>query len=147
LVVSHRFSFSKTATGLLVHHSSRLNHQIIKNHFSKAFSENKTLIVIPSHKSSISVDMDYLNMFLNSAQMCTLYPVVWFMQSHRREIRMPKLSLPLHEFTLVVILKETRPPPCPNQDKTFPLLVLLVLPSHHNPGVQTVQVWIKRLPI
>jgi hypothetical protein len=29
----------------------------------------------------------------------------------------------------------------------FPLLVLPVLPSHHNTKVQTVQVWIKRLPI
>jgi hypothetical protein len=35
----------------------------------------------------------------------------------------------------------------PKPDKTFPLLVLPVLPSHHNPRVQTVQVQIKRLPI
>jgi hypothetical protein len=35
--------------------------------------ENKTLIVIPSHNSSISVGADYLNRFLNSAQRCTLY--------------------------------------------------------------------------
>jgi hypothetical protein len=28
-------------------------------------------------------------------------------------------------------------------DKTFPLLILLVLPSHHNPGVRTVQVQIE----
>jgi hypothetical protein len=32
-------------------------------------------------------------------------------------------------------------------DKTFPLLILPVLPSHHNPGVRTVQVQIERLPI
>jgi hypothetical protein len=43
--VSHWFSFSKTATGLPVHHSSRLNHRTFQNHFSKAFLENKTLNV------------------------------------------------------------------------------------------------------
>jgi hypothetical protein len=32
-------------------------------------------------------------------------------------------------------------------DKTFPLLNLPVLPSHHNPKVQTVQVQIERPPI
>jgi hypothetical protein len=31
----------------------------------------------------------------------------------------------------------------PKPDKTFPLLILLVLPSHHNPGVWTVQVQIE----
>jgi hypothetical protein len=28
-------------------------------------------------------------------------------------------------------------------DKTFPLLILLVLPSHHNPGVWTLRVLIE----
>jgi hypothetical protein len=37
LVVSHRFSFSKTATGLSVHHSSWLNRRTFQNHFSKIF--------------------------------------------------------------------------------------------------------------
>jgi hypothetical protein len=32
-------------------------------------------------------------------------------------------------------------------DKTFPLLILPVLPSHHNPGVWTVRVQIEGLPI
>jgi hypothetical protein len=32
-------------------------------------------------------------------------------------------------------------------DKTFPLLILPVLPSHHNPGVWTVRVQIEWLPI
>jgi hypothetical protein len=32
-------------------------------------------------------------------------------------------------------------------DKTFPFLILPVLPSRHNPGVRTVQVQIKRLVI
>jgi hypothetical protein len=31
----------------------------------------------------------------------------------------------------------------PKPDKTFPLLILPVLPSHHNPGVWTVQVQIE----
>jgi hypothetical protein len=35
----------------------------------------------------------------------------------------------------------------PKPDKTFPLLILPVLPSHHDPGVRTVQVQIKSLPI
>jgi hypothetical protein len=35
--VSHWFSFSKIATGLPVHHSSRLNRRTFYNHFSKEF--------------------------------------------------------------------------------------------------------------
>jgi hypothetical protein len=31
----------------------------------------------------------------------------------------------------------------PKPDKTFPLLILPVLPSHHNPGVYIVQVQIE----
>jgi hypothetical protein len=31
----------------------------------------------------------------------------------------------------------------PKPDKTFPLLILLMLPSHHNPGVWTVRVQIE----
>jgi hypothetical protein len=31
----------------------------------------------------------------------------------------------------------------PKPDKTFPFLILLVLPSRHNPGVRTVQVQIE----
>jgi hypothetical protein len=47
--VSHWFSFSKTATGLPVHHSSRLNRRtFLKTIFLKCtFFENKTLIAIP----------------------------------------------------------------------------------------------------
>jgi hypothetical protein len=47
--VSHWFSFSKTATGLPVHHSSRLNRRtFLKTNFLKrtSFFENKTLIAI-----------------------------------------------------------------------------------------------------
>jgi hypothetical protein len=35
----------------------------------------------------------------------------------------------------------------PKLEQNIPLLVLSVLPSHHNPRAQTVQVRIKRLPI
>jgi hypothetical protein len=48
--VSHWFSFSKTATGLPVHYSSRLNRRtFLKTTFLKRtfFLENKTLIAIP----------------------------------------------------------------------------------------------------
>jgi hypothetical protein len=62
-VVSHRFSFSKTATGLPVHRSSRLNRRTFQKPLFKSILENKTLIVIPSHNSSISVDADYSNRF------------------------------------------------------------------------------------
>jgi hypothetical protein len=35
----------------------------------------------------------------------------------------------------------------PKPDKTFPFLILSVLPSRHNAGVRTVQVQIELLPI
>jgi hypothetical protein len=35
----------------------------------------------------------------------------------------------------------------PKPDKTFPLLILPMLPNHHNPRVRTVQVQIERPPI
>jgi hypothetical protein len=79
LVVSHRFLLKKTTTGLLVHHSSRLNRRTFQNHFSKIFLENKALIVNPSHDSSIFMDMDYSNRFLNSTQRYTLYLLVMFL--------------------------------------------------------------------
>jgi hypothetical protein len=54
--VSRWFSFSKTATGLPVHHSSRLNRRtfFLKSHFSQKhlFLENKTVIVIPHQTHS-----------------------------------------------------------------------------------------------
>jgi hypothetical protein len=42
-LVSHRFLFSKIATGLPIHHSSRLNAGPFKTHFQNIL-ENKTLI-------------------------------------------------------------------------------------------------------
>jgi hypothetical protein len=72
--------------------------------------------------SSIPVDTDYSNRFSNSAQRCTLYPLVRFLRSHRRETRMPDLFLSSHVLTLTVIPEGVRPPPCPNQTKHSPSL-------------------------
>jgi hypothetical protein len=41
-VVSHWFSFSKTATGLPVHHSSRLDRQTLKPLFKSIFGKQNT---------------------------------------------------------------------------------------------------------
>jgi hypothetical protein len=76
------------------------------------------------------MDKDYLNRFFYSAHRCTLYPLVWFFQSHRHVIRVLKLSPPLHDFTLTVIPKGTRPPLTQTMTIMFPLLVLPVLPSY-----------------
>jgi hypothetical protein len=86
----------------------------------------------PCHESSISVDTDYSNRFSNSAQRYTLYPLVWFLQSHRREIRMPNLSLSLHFLTLTIIPEGVRPPPCPNRTKHSPSLSSLSHPTLRN---------------
>jgi hypothetical protein len=101
--VSHWFLFSKTATGLPVHHSSRLKHRtFLKTTFQKHFLENKTLIVIP-HQTRPFQWTQTIRIGLNSAQRGTLYPLVRFLQSHRREIRMPNLSLSSHVLTLTVL--------------------------------------------
>ena len=88
--VSHWFSFSKTATGLPVHHSSRLNRRtfFFKNHFSKAslFLENKTLIVIP-HQTRPFLWTQTIRIGLNSAQRGTLYPLVRLCDLMINEIR------------------------------------------------------------
>jgi hypothetical protein len=70
--------------------------------------------------SSIPVDTDYSNRF--EAQRGTLYPLVRFLRSHRRETRMLNLFLSSHVLTLTVIPKGVRPPPCPNRTKHSPSL-------------------------
>jgi hypothetical protein len=76
--VSHWFSFSKTATGLPVHHSSRLNRRTFyKPLFSNTpFFRKQSINCHTTPDSSIPVDTDYSNRFSNSAQRCTLYPLV-----------------------------------------------------------------------
>jgi hypothetical protein len=81
----------------------------------------KTLIVIP-HQTRPYQWTWTIRIGLNSAQRGTLYPLVWFLQSHRREIRMPNLFLSSHVLTLTVIPEGVRPPPCPNQTKLSPSL-------------------------
>jgi hypothetical protein len=82
--VSHWFSFSKTATGLPVHHSSRLNRRTFsKTTFLKIISffgrQNINCHTIPD--SSIPVDTDYSNRFELCAEVYTL-PTSPALRSH-----------------------------------------------------------------
>jgi hypothetical protein len=70
----------------------------------------------------------------NSAQRGTLYPLVWFLRSHRRETRMPDLFPSLYVLTLTVIQKESGHHHV-QTGQNFPPPILPVLPSLHNPGV------------
>jgi hypothetical protein len=81
----------------------------------------KTLIVIP-HQTRPFQWTRTIRIGLNSAQRGTLYPLVWFLRSHRRETRMPNLFPSSHVLTLMVIPEGVRPPPCPNQTKHSPSL-------------------------
>jgi hypothetical protein len=81
----------------------------------------KTLIVIP-HQTRPYQWTRTIQIGLNSAQRGTLYPLVRFLRSHRRGIRMPNLSLSSHVLTLTVIPEGVRPPPCPNWTKHSPSL-------------------------
>jgi hypothetical protein len=81
----------------------------------------KTLIVIP-HQTRPYQWTRTIRIGLNSAQRGTLYPLVWFLRSHRRETRMPNLFLSSHVLTLTVIPEGVRPPPCPNRKKHSPSL-------------------------
>jgi hypothetical protein len=81
----------------------------------------KTLIVIP-HQSRPFQWTRTIWIGLNSAQRGTLYPLVRFLRSHRRETRMPNLFLSSHVPTLTVIPEGVRPPPCPNRTKHSPSL-------------------------
>jgi hypothetical protein len=98
LVVSTGFHFQKIATRLPVHYSSWLNVGPFKTIF-KTFWKTKHLLSNPCHNSSISMDTNNLNRFL---------------QYNHREIRIPKLSPLMHDFTLTTIPKGTRPPPHQN---------------------------------
>jgi hypothetical protein len=81
--VSHWFSFSKIAIGLLVHHSSRLNRRtFLKPLFSNApffWKQNTNCHTTPD--SSIPVDTDYSNRFELCAKGYTL-PTSPALRSH-----------------------------------------------------------------
>jgi hypothetical protein len=81
----------------------------------------KTLIVIP-HQTRPFQWTQTIRIRLNSAQRGTLYPLVRFLRSHRRETRMPNLFLSSHVPTLTFIPEGIRPPPCPNRTKHSPSL-------------------------
>jgi hypothetical protein len=66
----------------------------------------KSLIVIP-HQTRPYQWTRTIRIGFNSAQRGTLYPLVRFLRSHRRETRMPDLFLPPYVLTLTVIRKES----------------------------------------
>jgi hypothetical protein len=81
----------------------------------------KTLIVIP-HQTCPFEWTRTIRIGLNYAQRGTLYPLVRFLRSHHREIRMPNLFLSSHVLTLTIISEGVRLLPCPNQTKHSPSL-------------------------
>ena len=121
---SHWFSFSKTATGLPVHHSSRLNRRtFLKTTFLKTISffgkQNINCHTIPD--SSIPVDTDYSNRFELCAEGYTLPTSPVSAISPSRDPN-PNLFPSSHVLTLTVIPEGVRPPPCPNRTKHSPSL-------------------------
>jgi hypothetical protein len=88
----------------------------------------KTLIVIPQQTRPIQWTRT-IRIGLNSAQRGTLYPLVRFLRSHRRETRMSNLFLSSHVPTLTVISEGVRPPPCPNRTKHSPSLSFWCSPA------------------
>jgi hypothetical protein len=67
---------------------------LFKNHFSQThpFFENKTLIVIP-HQTRPFLWTQTIRIGLKLCAGGTIYPLVRFLWSHRRETRMPNLFL------------------------------------------------------
>jgi hypothetical protein len=90
-------------------------------HISLFMEVIKTLIVVP-HQTRPYQWTHTIRIGFNSAQRGTLYPLVRFLRSHRRETRMPDLFLSSHVLTLTVIPEGVRPPPCPNRTKHSPSL-------------------------
>jgi hypothetical protein len=94
----------------------------------------KSLIVILIPDSSIPVDTDYSNRFQLCAEMYTLPTSPVSVIPPSRDPSAGSLSF-LVRPNLNGHPEGVRPPPCPNRTKTFPLLILPVLPSLLNPGV------------
>jgi hypothetical protein len=102
-------------------------------HFPVHGGYRNSLIVIP-HQTRPYQWTRTIRIGFNSAQRGTLYPLVRFLRSHRRETRMPDLFPSSYVLTLSVIRKESGhhhvqtgqnfPPPYPPD-----------APSLHNPGV------------
>jgi hypothetical protein len=142
--VSHWFHFQKQLLDFpsTIAHGSTAGP--FKNHFSQThpFFENQTLIAIP-HQTRPFLWTQTIRIGLNSAQRGTLYPLVRFLRSHRRETRMPNLFLSSHVLTLTVNTGRSQATAMSKPDKTFPLLILPVLPGLYNPEVWTVRVQIE----
>jgi hypothetical protein len=101
--------------------------------FSVHGGYRKSLIVIP-HQTRQYQWTWTIRIGFNSTQRGTLYPLVRFLRSHRRETRMPDLFPSSHVLTLTVIQKESSHHHV-QIGQNFPLLILPVLPSLHNPEV------------
>jgi hypothetical protein len=117
---NNTFSHS-TTTELLAHMASFSFPKTHPHTHFPVLGGYKTLIIIP-HQTRPFQWTRTIRIGLNSAQRGTLYPLVRFLRSHRREIRMPNLFLSSHVLTLTVILEGVRPPPCPNRTKHSPSL-------------------------
>jgi hypothetical protein len=106
------------------------------------FHDDKNTNCHTTPDSSIPVATDYSNRFSNSAHRGTLYPPVRLcdltaMRSDTEALSF--LARPyLNDYT-----GRNKATTMPKPDKTFPFLILPVLPNHHNPGVRTVQVQIE----
>jgi hypothetical protein len=75
------------------------------------------------------------------------YPLVRFLQSHHREIGVPKLFHLMQGLTLMVIPKGTRPPSPPKPGRQCsPSFSFRCSPSTDNPRVQSMQDQIECLP-
>ena len=108
-VVSHQFLFSKTATGLPIHHSSRLNRRTFSKPLFKSIFGKQNTNCHTTPDSSILVDTDYLNRFELCVEVYTLptSPVSAISPSWDPNTE----TLSSHAcFYLTVILKGTRSP-------------------------------------
>jgi hypothetical protein len=78
----------------------------LPTHFHVHGGYRKSLIVIP-HQTRPYQWTQTIRIGFNSAQRGTLYPLVRFLRSHRRETRMLDLFPSSHVLTLTVIWKES----------------------------------------
>jgi hypothetical protein len=109
-------------------------------------TEIKTLIVIPHQTRPYQWTQTIRIGFNICAEGYTL-PISPALRSHGQLDPNPDLFPSLHVLYLNGYTRRSQATAMPKLDNTFPLLILPVLPSHHNPRAWTVQVQIEWLPI
>jgi len=119
---------------------------LLKTTFLKSIFGKQNTNCHTTQDSSIPVDTDYSNRFELCAEGYTLPTSPVSAISPSRDPNAGSLS-----FLVCPNLNgntgRSQATTMSKPDKTFPLLILPVLPSHHNPGVWTVRVQIEWLPI